>query len=288
MDFARSTVKVSAAAADVLRGPRRGLVVLIYHRVGRRTTMEVDLPREVFADQIAWLRSTLPIVSLDDGLAWVMAADRPTFVDGDGNGNGHHDGELDLEELRVAVTFDDGTSDFADVAMPVLAEFDVPATIYVATEFVEDQVEFPHDGVPITWAALRDCVATGLVSVGSHTHTHAILDRVPDATAVDELDRSIGLIADRLSVLPTHFAYPKAVMGSPAADRAIRRRFASAALAGGQVNRPGTTDPFRLARMPVQVSDRHGWFRRKALGGMALEETIRQMVNRRRYAGLSS
>jgi hypothetical protein len=39
--------------------------------------------------------------------------------------------------------------------------------------------------------------------------------------------------------------------------------------------------------MPVQLSDREVWFRRKALGGMALEESIRQLVNRRRYAGLT-
>jgi peptidoglycan/xylan/chitin deacetylase (PgdA/CDA1 family) len=277
MDVARSTVKVSAAAADVLRGPRRGLVVLIYHRVGRRSTMEVDLPLEMFADQMAWLRATIPIVSLDEGLAWVAAADEPSTGD---------DGPW-ADDLRVAVTFDDGTSDIAELALPVLAEYDVPVTVYVATEFVENQVEFPHDGVPITWSALGDCLSTGLVTIGSHTHTHAILDRIPDAEAAFELDRSIGLITDRLGVLPTHFAYPKAVMGSPGADRAVRRRFVSAAQAGGHTNRPGTTDPFRLARMPVQVADGEAWFRRKAFGGMALEESIRQLVNRKRYAGLT-
>lgn len=278
MDVARSTVKVSAAAADVLRGPRRGLVVLIYHRVGRRSSMEVDLPLGMFADQIAWLRATLPIVSLDEGLRWVAEADEPWRPTDD---------PAWFEDLRVAITFDDGTTDIAELAMPVLADYGVPVTVYVATEFVEDQVEFPHDGVPITWSQLRDCLATGLVTIGSHTHTHAILDRIPDAEVAFELDRSIGLITDRLDVLPTHFAYPKAVMGSPGADRAVRRRFVSAALAGGHTNRPGTTDPFRLARMPVQVSDGELWFRRKAFGGMALEESIRQLVNRKRYAGLT-
>ena len=46
--MARSTlqrvVKGAAAAADALRPPRRGVVVLLYHRVGRRTESEVDLP----------------------------------------------------------------------------------------------------------------------------------------------------------------------------------------------------------------------------------------------------
>ena len=77
-------------------------------------------------------------------------------------------------------------------------------------------------------------------------------------------------------------------MGSAAADRAVRERFASAALAGGRANRPGRTDVHRLARTPVQVSDGETWFRRKARGGLALEETIRRAVNRRRYSGTTT
>lgn len=270
-DAARAAVKTSAAAADVLRRPPRGLVVLIYHRVGRRTYTEVDLPLALFDDQIAWLAATLPVVSLDEGLAWV-AGDTPA---------GRRD-------IRVAVTFDDGTSDFAELAVPVLEQYRVPATIYVATEFVETQQRFPNDGKPLTWDALRDCLSTDLVTVGSHTHSHALLDRLPDALIPDELDRSIDLVGERLGVSADHFAYPRAVMGSPAADRAVRARFRSAALAGGRANLPGATDVHRLARTPVQISDGDAWFRRKARGGMALEESIRKVVNRRRYSGATT
>ena len=269
-NVARSALKSSAAAADVLRRPARGLVVLIYHRVGRRTPTEVDLPLALFVDQIAWLAATLPVVSLDDGLAWVAG------------------GDAGADDLRVAITFDDGTADFADVAVPVLEQYRVPATLYVATQFLEDRRPFPNDGEPISWSALRDCVATGVVTVGSHTHSHALLDRLPDAEVTGELDRSIELIGERTGAVATHFAYPKALMGSPAADRAVRARFGSAALAGGHANRPGATDVHRLARTPVQVSDGEAWFRRKACGGLALEESIRRMVNRRRYSGATT
>ena len=270
-DAARAAVKTSAAAADVLRRPPRGLVVLIYHRVGRRTYTEVDLPLEQFDDQIAWLASTLPVVSLGAGLDWVAGADDAARGD-----------------LRVAVTFDDGTADFAELAVPVLERYQVPATLYLATEFVEDQRLFPNDGVPLTWNALHDCLSTGLVSVGSHTHTHALLDRLPAALVPAELDRSIDLVGEHLGVTAIDFAYPRAVMGSPAADRAVRARFRSAALAGGHPNRPGSTDLHRVARTPVQVSDGEAWFRRKALGGMALEEAIRRIVNRRRYSSATT
>lgn len=267
----RGAVKATAAVADGIRRPPKGLVVLIYHRVGRRTHTEVDLPLTVFSDQIEWLAGTLPVVSLDDGLAWVGAP----AVEGDA-------------DVRVAITFDDGTADFADLAAPVLEQHRAPATLYVATEHVEEQRPFPHDGVPLSWSSLRDCTASGLVSIGSHTHSHALLDRLPAPDVPAELDRSIDLIGTRLGLVARHFAYPKAVMGSAAAERAVRDRFASAALAGGHANVPGCTDVHKLARTPVQVSDGQRWFRRKARGGLALEESIRRVLNRWRYSGATT
>jgi peptidoglycan/xylan/chitin deacetylase (PgdA/CDA1 family) len=212
---------------------------------------------------MAFLQAEATVVSLSDGLARLRA--------------GSHD-------PMVAVTFDDGTADFADVAVPVLVEHQVPVTLYVATEFVDEQRDFPDDGVPLSWPALGDAVSTGVVDVGSHTHAHALLDRLAPDRVDAELDRSIELIGEHLGVRATHFAYPKAVMGSPAADAAVRARFESAAVAGTRVNRYGATDPYRLARSPIQVSDGMRWFRRKIAGGMHFEDDVRRLVNRKRYA----
>ena len=74
-----------------------------------------------------------------------------------------------------------------------------------------------------------------------------------------------------MGTAPAHFAYPKALPGSPAAELAVRARFRSAALAASRVNRPGHTDLHRLWRTPVQRSDGSEFFAAKALGGMRLE-----------------
>lgn len=260
-------VKGAAAAFDLVRRPSPGLVVLIYHRVGRRTAVEVDLPAALFAEQLACLQATHEVVRLSDGLARLRS--------------GSHD-------PMVAVTFDDGTADFADVAVPVIAEHRVPVTLYVATDFVDRGIAFPDDGTPLSWSALGDAVTTGLVDVGSHTHRHALLDRLPAADVDDELDRSITLIGEHLGVRAAHFAYPKAVMGSAIARAAVRARFDSAAVAGTRPNVAGRTDPYRLARSPVQLSDGMRWFRHKVAGGMELEDTLRRTINRRRYAGATT
>lgn len=260
-------VKWLAAAADALRPAGRGVVVLLYHRVGGRTGVSVDLPRSLFAEQIAAIAARA--TTLDAALAAL-------------------EGPPPLGPDPVVVTFDDGSIDFVEEALPVLAQHRVPAIVYVATDFIERGRPFPGGARPLSWAALADACSTGLVTVGSHTHTHALLDRLDPGSVEDELDRSIGLIEDRLGARPEHFAYPKAVPGSAPAAFAVARRFRSAALAGTRPNPYGRTDPMQLARSPVQVGDGMRFFARKAAGGMALEDDLRRVLNRARLVGARS
>ncbi len=259
-------LKTSAAAFDRVRPGGPGGVVLLYHRIGGGSGLAVDLPESLFSAQIEELAAAGGLRPLDSFLSQVSRDEVP-------------------DVQPVVLTFDDGTSDFVEVAMPVLVRAGAPATIYLATDFIEQGRTFPHRGTPLSWTAVSDAMSTGLITVGSHTHTHALLDRLAPGAVVDELDRSIKLIEDRLGVTPEHFAYPKALAGSPAAEAAVRPRFRSAALAGTRPNLYGSTDPYRLNRSPVQVADAMRWFRHKARGGMAFEDDIRRLVNRRRYVG---
>jgi peptidoglycan/xylan/chitin deacetylase (PgdA/CDA1 family) len=264
----RRGVKATAALADAVRRPPAGITFLIYHRVGGRTPVAVDLPTALFDEQMAWLAARGLVLTIDDAVERLTAGDR--------------------HEPGVVVTFDDGTADLVDQALPVLVRHRVPATVYVATDFVDRQRPFPDDGRPVSWAGLGECVASGLVTIGSHTHTHALLDRLPAAQVGPELDRSIDAIGARLNVVPQHFAYPKALPGSPAADRAVRARFTTAALAGTRPNPFGRTDLHALHRSPLQTSDGMKWFEHKARGGLWAEDALRRVVNRRRYAGATT
>lgn len=259
-------LKSVAVAVDRVRTPARGVVVLIYHRVGGESGLELDLPRSVFAEQLAILAASGRVMSLDDALD-VLDGSEPSALD------------------PIVLTFDDGTSDFVDVSLPLLAEHDLPATLYVATSFIEDRRPFPYGAPPLSWSGLTEAVSTGLVTVGSHTHTHALLDRLPSELLDHELDVADDLIATHVGVRPAHFAYPKALAGSPAAERAVRARYRSAALAGTRANVVGATDPYRLARSPVQRSDAGRFFEAKRNGGMALEDDLRRVLNRIRYRG---
>jgi peptidoglycan/xylan/chitin deacetylase (PgdA/CDA1 family) len=258
-----------ARAFDRVARPVPGVTVLIYHRVGARTPVPVDLPTALFADQVAALADRA--VTMDEALVR-LAGPPPDRA----------------KPNPVVVTFDDGTADIVEEALPVLVEHRVPALLYVATDFVDRGRDFPDEGVPVSWAALRDAVSTGYLTVGSHTHSHALLDRLDPEAVPRELDRSIELIGEHLGVVADHFAYPKALRGSAAAEASVRERFRSAALAGTRPNPYGRSDPWSLWRSPIQVRDGFDGFVAKADGGLRLEDDVRRLVNRVRYRGASS
>lgn len=265
----QQAVKVASVARDRLQRPDAGVVILIYHRVGRRSSLEVDLPTSLFEEQMALLAQRNCVATLDDALAWLDNADDV------------------VTDPPVVVTFDDGTADLLDVALPILERHAIPSTLYVATDFVDRGLSFPADGVALSWRGLAEMCASGLVTIGSHTHSHALFDRLAASEAVHEIERSNGLIEEHLGVQAAHFAYPKAVAPSAANEALVRRTYRSAALAGTRPNRRGGTDVHRLSRSPVQLGDGMRWFERKVAGGMGLEDDLRRTANRWRYARAS-
>jgi peptidoglycan/xylan/chitin deacetylase (PgdA/CDA1 family) len=262
-------LKHVASLVDWLRPSRPGITVLIYHRVGGRSAVPVDLPTPLFRDQMAELADRA--VSLDTALD-LLAGPAPTSAGPD----------------PVVVTFDDGTADVVDQALPVLVDHGVPALLYMATRFVDEGIDFPDNGRVASWPALADATSTGCLDLGSHTHSHALLDRLDDAAVADELDRSVELIGEHTGATAAHFAYPKALAGTAEADRLVRDRFRSAAVAGTRPNRYGVTDAWALARSPIQVADDLRWFRAKANGGLGFEDDVRRVVNRARYRGATT
>lgn len=262
-------VKRTSAALDTIVAPAAGVTILIYHRVGGGSDSAVDLDPALFEQQLAHLAAHHDVITLDQAVRRLATA-----------GAG--------DESSVVITFDDGTADFTDVAVPALVRHGLPATLYAATRFIEEGETFPWGAPPTSWAALADAMSTGLVTVGSHTHSHWLLDRRAPGDVGADLDLSIALIGEHLGSAPAHFAYPKALPGSPAAEIAVRRRFRSASLAGNRVNRPNLTDPYRLTRTPIQSDDGFRWFAAKAAGGLRLEGQIRSALARLRYRGASS
>jgi peptidoglycan/xylan/chitin deacetylase (PgdA/CDA1 family) len=250
--LARRAVKAAVLPGGIARGRRRGdVVILLYHRVGGGG--EIDLPAALFERHLATLAEQERVLTLDQAVAG-----------GDGGG--------------VVVTFDDGYRDFHDTVLPLLVRYRIPAVLYLATGLVAGEGAGDHPEA-LSWSQLAEAVATGLVTVGAHTHSHTDLSSAPEGVCRDEMARSKDLVEDRLGVSCRHFAYPWAV-GSPAADRVARRLFDSAALDAWRINRAGATDPFRLGRTPVLASDGLAFFRAKVQGRLDGEALAYRLLGR--------
>jgi peptidoglycan/xylan/chitin deacetylase (PgdA/CDA1 family) len=286
MPDVKQLVQQLSLMADSVASPPPGVTILIYHRVGGGSDSAVDLDPEQFDAQLAHLAEHHRVLSLDAAVAELTAgvsegwgsSSRPAVDEG-------NDRASSPARRPVVITFDDGTPDFTDVVVPALVRHRLPATLFAATSFIDEGTDFPWGAPPAEWGALREAVATELVTIGSHTHTHGLLDRFDDGAIDDDLDRSIDLIGEHIGVRPRHFAYPKAVPGSAAAEIAVRRRFETAALARNRVNRPLRTDLHRLWRTPVKRSDAPELFAARAAGGLRLEGELRALAARARYRG---
>lgn len=258
-------VKRAARDFDRLRPPGIGVSVLEYHRVGASTSAEMNVDADVFDSHMAHLSACCQTTTLDDAIVDLRTV--PPLADN-----------------RVTVTFDDGTMDLFEHALPILSKYSIPALIYVATDFVDRQVAFPLDGTPLTWDALREMSATGLIDVGSHTHTHAVVDKLDPTELRSELQRSKARIEDELQRPVKHFAYPKGVRARGDLEQVVIDEFETAAIAGSCLNSFMQTNLHRLDRIPIQRSDDWVSFLAKLEGGMRLEGHLRGVLNRARYA----
>jgi peptidoglycan/xylan/chitin deacetylase (PgdA/CDA1 family) len=247
----RKALKVAVLPYGAIVRRRRGdLTILGYHRVGP-SPEEIELPLTVFDHHLAALAESGEVRTLDEALS--------------------------RAEGGVVVSIDDGYRDFHEHVVPLLMHHRVPAILYLATGLVADGG--PADPRALSWSDLRDAMDTGLVTVGSHTHDHADLSSVTEEEADGQMRRSQELIEDRLGVACRHFAYPWAV-GSPAAERAARRRFDSAALAAWKTNRAGRIDPYRLGRTPVLRSDGEAFFAARVRGLLDGEALAYRLLRR--------
>ncbi|MGH7723791.1 MAG: polysaccharide deacetylase family protein [Candidatus Dormibacteria bacterium] len=100
----------------------------------------------------------------------------------------------------VVLSFDDGHSDFATAAAPILHRHGFVGTDFVVSGFI---------GRPqyMTAAQIHDVVAMGMV-IGAHTVHHVELDRQPAPVAAREITASRAALERLLGIPVLDFAYP--------------------------------------------------------------------------------
>jgi peptidoglycan/xylan/chitin deacetylase (PgdA/CDA1 family) len=169
-------------------------------------------------------------------------------------------------ERSIAITFDDGFQSVVDEAAPLLAERQLPATIFCVAGHLggrNDWVTQP-DGVfsrPLADARSVASLAEGTFEVGSHGMTHLPLSRAPAGVLQRELvDSRIAL--EQAVGSPVHwFAYPYGVVPQLVARQLVERTYRGACVNLLRPVRSGA-DVFALPRIDAHYLRRRALFRR--------------------------
>ncbi len=115
-------------------------------------------------------------------------------------------------KTNLAITFDDGYASVYEQAWPVLEKYDIPATVFVITDYIgkhntwDVQIGgrlFRH----LDWEEIIALHHTGW-EIGSHSVSHAILTNCSTADIRHELKTSKAILESRLGTEITSFCPP--------------------------------------------------------------------------------
>lgn len=207
--IAKRVASVGGSAAYRAAGRRggSGFGILLYHRVA---PMPPDAPAPTWNVTPSRFRRQIEGLLADGYRIWPLRRLIACFENGRA-----------VPEKVTAITFDDGYQNNYLHAWPVLDELSVPATVFVATAHVGSIAPFPFDDWgtqwhgtapaeswrPLKWGECRAMESSGLIEIGSHTHTHR--DFRGDAPGLRaDVERSIAELQDHLGPRAPLFAFP--------------------------------------------------------------------------------
>jgi peptidoglycan/xylan/chitin deacetylase (PgdA/CDA1 family) len=202
---------------------KRSAPILLYHHVAP----DRDITPAAFEAQLGSL--------LNAGIRAVSMTELVKIVQGENH---------DTPPVFV-VSFDDGYGDNLSFAFPVLQKLSVPAIIYLVTERI---------GTPgyLSWPDIQNMAASGLVSFGSHTHTHRHFVRKEKYQNLeDELRQSKSLIEKHLGKPCDHLAWPWGDYETEWLSLVKKIDYQSAATTLAGANCSGS-DPYQLKRVNVR------------------------------------
>ncbi|WP_313811093.1 polysaccharide deacetylase family protein [Glutamicibacter sp.] len=162
--------------------------------------------------------------------------------------------EEEIPRNTVVISFDDGLSDFAEHAWPVLRRHNLPATHYVAAGRLGGTSAWLEDAdaghLPMLSAEqLRELSQDGL-DIGAHSMSHPQLDAIGRSLARAEILVSKLVLEDLLGTEVTGFAYPHGYHDESVKQMVKDAGYQHAAAVRNALSHP-QDDLFALARYTV-------------------------------------
>lgn len=184
----------------------------------------------------------------------------------------HHEQGLPIPRRTFVVTFDDGYANNLYQALPILQRLGVPATIFLATAYLDSRRPLPFDDWaaagspqvpqeawrPLSTAECRQLLASGLVTLGAHTHSHGDFRGQPERLRHD-MAKCLAVLRERFFLESPPLALPYGTrsdgFASPELIAAAQQTGASCCLTTEpKLVLPGES-PFGWGRRGVEADD---------------------------------
>lgn len=161
---------------------------------------------------------------------------------------------LHRKRLNVCLTFDDAFFDFYHLVFPLLRKYSVRAVLAVPVKYILDdtsvstdiRLSTPHEESHLegvyqskapycTWNELKEMSESGLVSIASHSYSHAAIRSDGSIDLDRELVQSKRILEEKLSI-PVHtFVFPYGTYDK-AAFSMVQSNYAFAMRIGNAIN----------------------------------------------------
>ncbi|MFM8332896.1 MAG: polysaccharide deacetylase family protein [Candidatus Methylumidiphilus sp.] len=216
--------------------------VLMYHQVGRfakpsaHRSCYCDVGR--FRDQMAFLKfAGYRAVSLSQAYAALFSG-KP------------------LPGRSVVLSFDDGYENFADHALPVLADYGYPSALFAVSGLLGQTARWLDGGgdAPLLSAARLRELRQSKVEIGSHSVSHPRLSRLPPAQVWREVADSKAELEAALGEAVAFFAYPYGDY-SPDVRDAVAKAGYQAALTCSRGAANTAANAFEIPRKAIAYGD---------------------------------
>ncbi len=130
----RRSIKSVAALAQIFRAPSQNAVTILgYHRVvadiekaEQNSIYGLVVSKETFREHCRILKRNFDVIGLEEA-AEFLESETFSYLP------------------KAVITFDDGYLDNYEEAFPILREFDLPATIFLPTQFIGKNETLSHD-----------------------------------------------------------------------------------------------------------------------------------------------